>query len=538
MPDQAMLSAILADARSGRHAEAIAAARSALSAGFEHPLLLNLAALGLEQEGRPAEAEPLLRRAVHLAPQDIGCRNALGLCLLKLAHPREALAQFDAVLGLDPALAYAHVNRGNALQALGEAGAAQECYERALALDPRQAMALAGLASIACGRGAYRDACVWAEKALAVIPMLADAVITLAAAEHGEGALERAEARVRALLAGNDLTALQRTHAQGLLGDILASAGRHEDAFKAYSNCNEMLRRLHAGRYESALEYARGLAAGLERSVIPGPDRRAGEGADDSTAPGARGHIFIVGFPRSGTELLELVLAGHPEVISLRERECLVDAVQELMPRAGDLGRLAHASPATLRRLREAYWARVAAAGAEVEDRIFVDSCALNSLKLPLIARLFPRARILFACRDPRDVVLSCFCHRFGMSGPTYELLTIESAARYFDAATRVLIEATNRLSLDVFLVRHEDLVTAFAREMVRVCQFLALEWHPAMSDFALRASQRGERLPTMDELLRGFGTEGLGRWRDYRRHLDPVQELLEPWVRRFYYGD
>lgn len=535
MPDQALLSAILADARAGRHAEAVARARSALDSGFEHPLLLNLAALGLEQEGKPAAAETLLQRAVRLAPQDIGCRNALGLCLLKLARPRDALVQFDAVLGRDPALAYAHVNRGNALQALGDIGGAQACYEHALALDPRQAMALAGLANINYGHGSYREARLSAEKALAVMPGLTDAMATLAAVEHAEGQLGRAEERVRELLGDRNLPVLQRTHAQGLLGDILDSAGRYEEAFAAYSGCNEMLRGLHAERYGNALQYARDLGAWLEKSALaaagtPLPWTAAGAGPS--------GHIFIVGFPRSGTALLDVVLAGHPDVVGLSERELLVEAVQALMRRPEDFDLLTRASPATLERLRGAYWERVAAEGIDTAGKVFVDTCAFNSLKLPLIARLFPGAKILYACRDPRDVVLSCFAHRFGMSAPTFELLSIEGAARYYDAVNRLVIEATSRLSLEVCLVRHEDLVTAFAREMLRICQFLGLEWHPGMGDFALRSRQRGEPLPGMDELLRGIGTEGLGRWRHYRAHLESVSTLLDPWAKRFYYGD
>lgn len=536
MPDQAMLSAILADARSGRHAEAIAAARSALSAGFEHPLLLNLAALGLEQEGKPAEAETLLRRAASLAPRDIGCRNALGLCLLKLGRPREALAEFDAVVGLDSALPYAHVNRGNALQASGDVGGAEICYERALALDPRQAMALAGLANINCGRGTYREARLLADKALAVMPGLTDAVMTLAAVEQGQGSLGRAEARVRELLANSDLTASQRAHAQGLLGDILDSACRYEEAFAAYSGCNEMLRRLYADRYDSALKYARDLGGWLEKSPTAAGGARTAQDRGGDQGPSA--HIFVVGFPRSGTGLLDIVLAGHPAVVGLSERELLVEAVHAFMRRPEDFAGLALASPATLDSLRQAYWARVAAERIEIAGKVFVDACALNSLKLPLIGRLFPGAKILYACRDPRDVVLSCFSHRFGMSAPTFELLTVDGAASYYDAVNRIVIESTSRLSLEVCPVRHEDLVTAFAREMVRICQFLALEWHPAMGDFALRSRQRGERMPSMEELLRGIGTEGLGRWRNYRPHLEPVRELLEPWAKRFYYGD
>ena len=125
-----------------------------------------------------------------------------------------------------------------------------------------------------------------------------------------------------------------------------------------------------------------------------------------------------------------------------------------------DLERLAQASTADLEFLRAAYWRRVAVAGTDVAGKIFVDKHPLNTLKLPLIARLFTHARILFACRDPRDIVLSCFRHRFKMSAPIYELLTVDGAARYYDAVMQLLVTLTRVLTLDTCLVRHEDLVT------------------------------------------------------------------------------
>jgi hypothetical protein len=91
-------------------------------------------------------------------------------------------------------------------------------------------------------------------------------------------------------------------------------------------------------------------------------------------------------------------------------------------------------------------------------------------------------------------------------------------------------------LPLDTCLVRHEDLVSEFAREMKRVCQFLALDWQPAMGDFALRTENRAVLTPSTAQLVRGLNTEGVGQWRRYRAELEPVQPLLEPWVQRFYY--
>jgi len=178
----------------------------------------------------------------------------------------------------------------------------------------------------------------------------------------------------------------------------------------------------------------------------------------------------------------------------------------------------------------------VAAEGCEVAGAIFVDKHPLNTLKLPLIARLFPNAKVLFACRDPRDIVLSCFRHRFRMSAPIFELLSIESSARYYDAVMRLLVRMMSLFTLDTCLVRHEDVVTEFAREMKRVCTFLGLEWAPAMGDFGLRARDRGVLTPSTAQLVRGLSTEGVGQWQRYRSHLAPVQALLEQWVQRFYY--
>ena len=530
--DRQRLNAILQEAQAGRLPEAIAGARAALEGGLEHPLVLNLAALGLEQEGRGSEAEELLRRAVRIAPRDVGSRNALGLCLLQLQRPREALEEFDAVLELDPKLPYAHANRGNALRSLGWLPEAEASFRRAIDLDSRHGAALAAVAALAAQRGAYAQARFWAEKALAVAPGLPEAILSGAVADLGERQLERAETSVRALLDSGALSPLDRSHAEGLLGDILDAAGRYPEAFSAYAACNEARQKLYAGRFDSSLEFVRGLSGWFDGPTVNAWKERP---AGSSNRAGVRDHVFIIGFPRSGVTLLNTVLAGHPSVVGLERQELLIDAVHQFMARP-NLDALASAPPRVLEQFRAAYWERVAAAGVVVKDKIFVDSHSLNSLKLPLLARLFPTAKILFACRDPRDTVLSCFRNRFGMSAPAYELLTLEGAARYYDAVLGLTLRLTNLLPLQVCLVRHEDVITAFMREMKRVCEFLALEWHPGMGDFALRERDATTPMPRTSQLLHGLGTEGVGLWHHYRTYLEPTLPTLEPWVKQFYY--
>jgi tetratricopeptide (TPR) repeat protein len=536
--DYATLRVIHDAAQAGRHAEAANLAEVALNGGLEHPLIFNLVALKLEEEGRLHEALGFLTRAATVAPNDPGARNALGLCLLRLDRPAEALEQFTALVRLNDMLPFAHASLGNTYFALGLIAEAEASYRRSLELNARQGVALAGLARLAASRGAYADARAWAEQALVELPGFPDAVLSLAAAELGERQAPAAEARIRTLLADKRLVPLERAYANGVLGDILDAKGYPDDAFAAYAQCNGDLQRLYADRFTgsgNALAYVHAMERYVESAradvwqTRPPPDARR---------TGAAQHIFLLGFPRSGTTLLEVILEGHPQVVSLEENESLIDAVQEFMRQPADLGRFAAASPATLDRLRTAYWRHVGAAGTDVMGKVFVDKNPLNTLKLPLIARLFPDAKIMFACRDPRDIVLSCFRHRFKMSAPIYELLTIEGAARYYDAVMRLTLRYFGLLRQETCLIRHEDVVTAFAREMKRICDFLGIEWDPAMADFALRAQRRESLTPSTAQLVKGLSTEGLGQWRRYRQHLAPVLAALEPWVKRFYYDE
>ena len=534
--DRETLRAVHEAAQSGNYAQAGLLAQAALARGLEHPLLMNVAALTLEQQGRVPEAERLLQRAVKIAPRDEGSRNALGLCMLRLDRPAEALEQFDALLELNPGLPYAHTSHGNSLLALGEITRAEASFHRALEIDPNQGIALAGLAHIASSRGAYPEAQAWAEKSLARVPGYPDAVMSLASVELGERQTLEAESRIRALLNDTRLSPLERAHANGLLGDILDAEDRMKQAMAAYTMCNEELRRLYSDSFRDqmdALDYVRSMTRLFERTAAANWKLRAPPGPDPS---GAAGHVFLLGFPRSGTTLLEVILEGHPDVVSLEEKESLIDSVHEFMRRPEDLEHLQHATPAVLEKLRAAYWQRVASEGVDVAGKMFIDKHPFNTLKLPLIARLFPNAKILFACRDPRDIVLSCFRRRFRMCAPIYQLLTLEGAARYYDAVMMLLIRVMSVFNLDTCLVRHEDVVTEFAREMKRVCAFLNLEWSLPMGDFALRTKDRAVLTPSTAQLVRGLNTEGIGQWRRYREHLEPVLPMLEPWVKRFYY--
>ena len=528
--DEARVAPILAALDAGDLEGAAGLSDAALRSGLQHPTPFCVMAMALESAGRLEEAIPYLRRVLEFEPANVSMMLAQIRCLLGLERPAEALPVIEAALRLEPSYARAHTHKGQALERLGRMTEAERSYRRALELEPGDLDARAGMASLCSHFGAHQEARAHAEAVLQAAPDFIPAAIVVAMADMAQGSPAAAETRIRGLIAAHGpLPSLS-----SYLGDTLDAQDRVQEAFDAYSRSGEALRRVHDRQYsgDSLLKDAEQAAILLERLPAESWPRRR---ADKPEPPGVETHVFLLGFARSGTSLLSLALQGDEQVEVLDERQPLTDAVRHFAGPDG-LNRLLMATDAELADLRTAYWRRARSVGATLERRLFVDKQPVNSLPLPIIARLFPGARILVARRDPRDVVLSCFRRRFLMNRYTYHLLTAEGTARLYAAAMQVADRIEEIASLETLVVAHEDLVQDFEREMGRVCSFLGLAWSDALKSFAGRVRSRGVATPSASQLARGLNSAGVGQWRRYADQLEPLKPFLQPWVERFGY--
>ena len=520
-----------------------AAARLALQAlaeGVEHPAVLNLAASAHYGEGRFGEAAQLLKRARALAPKDPHVLNSLGVCLKALGQAEPALQAYDAAVRLDPLLAPAHFNRGSVLENLADIKGARSAYERAADLDPRYVEPLASLAWLDAQIGDAASARANAQRALALSPSNVLAHTALASADLQDGNHGAAATRLSALSQDRSLTPVNRSIVLGLLGDLRDADGRQAEAFAAYEESNSVLKALNSSRFEapgteSALAHVRRLTDWFRKTDVESW-RQSPPARPRAADPMA--HIFLVGFPRSGTTLLENVLASHPDVITLEEKDTLGEAEGTYLTSAEGLARLEVIGSGEALRQRDAYWSKVSNFGVEPRGRVFIDKMPLSSVMLPVISKLFPNARILFARRDPRDVVLSCFRRRFVLNRSMYQLVTLEGAAAYYDAVMELSELYRELLPLPQHVVRYESLVEDFEGTASAACDFLGLEWDQRMADFAAKARSRGIATPSAAQVARGLNREGQGVWRRYREQMEPVLPILEPWVRRFGYEE
>ncbi|HEY1612868.1 MAG TPA: sulfotransferase [Rhizomicrobium sp.] len=511
-------------------------AEGAMAQGHIHPTLLNARAIWLEHQGRDEEALALFQRARALTTKDARLLNAIGLCLTRLYRLEEAIEVFDEAIRIEPGYAATHQRKAVVLGMAGLPKEAEQAQKRAVQLDPRNHEALAGLASIAARKGDVDSARDYAQRALRGDPNNATAQAALALGEIARGDFHPAEQRLLPLFDGARLTGHARAVLLGLLGDALDGQGRFAEAFAAYRDANDCLKTMHAPRFvgkPGVTDIVETLIGHLETTD---PATWTLSGAGDDVAGGPRRHVFLLGFHRSGTTLLEQILEGHPDVVTLEERDFLAEPAEQYLTGQTGLDRLAALEGPALEHARTAYWQRVQKFGLDVSGKVFVDKHPFNTIKLPLILKLFPKAKVLFALRDPRDVVLSCFRRHFEINAVMFEYLTLEGLAHLYDRVMCLGALCRRKLPLPFLEHRYEDMVGDFDTSVRRVCDFLEVPWSESVRDFSATASGLDIRSPSAGQVRRGLYGEGVGQWRRYATEMAPVLPRLQTWIDAYGY--
>ncbi|HMG46703.1 MAG TPA: sulfotransferase [Allosphingosinicella sp.] len=468
--------------------------------------------VSLAEAGRLEEAVRAFGDAVRLGPDHPPALLDLGRALRLLGRHGEALPPLARAAQLAPGAPDIQLERGRAYSGLGRFDEADEAYRQALALQP-------GLAAAFLERGLLLERGNRLDRLPALLDEAAeqgvcDLPYLRALALERDGKLD--EALVEAQAATDD-----PARRALLVGRLADKAGDVATAFEAYA---EMNRLAGQGSQANAKAYRAHVAA-LGEMLTPA------YAAAWSKAEPARGRpapVFLVGFPRSGTTLLDTLLMGHPRVHVLEEEPIL----QRVGEGLGDFARLPSLGLDEANRLRALYFAELDAFDPAARGKTVVDKLPLNILGAPLIHRLFPEAKLIFAKRHPCDVVLSCFMQNFDLNDAMANFLDLGDAARLYDLVLAFWTRARAILPLDVHEVRYEALVENKEAEMRALTGFLGLPWDERVLDHQGTALRRGPIVtPSYAQVAQPIYRRAAGRWQRYRDQLAPVLPILAPWA-------
>ncbi len=492
-----------------RFEEAIWYYERALARDPHNPVLLVDVARAYALRFRYADAEKLVDLAQSLYPDDAHLQQMLG-------RSYERIQQFDRAIA---------------------------CYRRALELapaSPERPQTLLELAKMKERLHELEAARNFAEEALALSPGFEKARYALAKIERRAGNLERAESLWRQLID-------QRRAPPGVIADswyelasVYDKAGRYNDAFEALTRAKQIFSRA-AGPYLEDAEVITRNSGQMFREISAEHCNRWSAAGEALKRHGG-GLALLTSHPRSGTTLLEQVLDSHPGAISADELQIMSELVYApLGPQAAAhqsmVEALDRATCDEVERLRGAYWNGMEGALREpIGERLLLDKNPGLTTLLPVVARVFPEMKILFALRDPRDVVVSCFMQRLPLNSVSVHYLTLEGTAKKYASTMRAWLKIREMLRNPWIEVRYEDTVADLEKQARKALGFLELPWDDAVLEYHRRAARKHVHSPTYEAVTKPIYSSSIARWRNYAAQLEPCTEILRPFVEAFGY--
>jgi tetratricopeptide (TPR) repeat protein len=566
-----------------RFDEAIKLYEKTLALKPDHPEAHNNLAHSQQLLGRNDEALAHYEKALAIKPAYVEARNNFGALLQTLGRLSEAVPQYQAAIAARPDFTTAHKNLGNVLDALNRHEEAAIHFERALALhaddtealiglgntflklerpdaaaaqfakvrarNPASAEALNGLGSAAHMLGRTEEAINHYDMALTIRPNDSETHRNLGEAYLALGQLEKAHAAMETALAlasrkagyywnlanskrftENDphLAALEALNEQSgsltegeqidlhfALGKAHSDLGAHVRSFHHLLSGNRLMRQCLSYNEAKVL----GQFEEMRQSFTPSLMEKMQGSGDPSQAP-----VFIIGMPRSGTTLIEQIIASHPKVYGggelremayLAERfrgSCGIELSEDVLASSG--GRL--------RRLGSDYVQAVRRLAPEAER--ITDKMPGNFLLAGLIHLALPNARIIHACRDVRDTAFSCFSLLFARGQPySYDLSELGRYCRSYQKLMAHWHEVIPGVILDV---HYEAVVEDLEQQARRVIAHCGLAWDSACLDFY--RTQRSVRTASAAQVRQPIYRSSVGRWRLHERALQPLLEALD----------
>jgi tetratricopeptide (TPR) repeat protein len=552
----------------GRVGESLAPKQKAAELSPQDPEAHSNLGNTLQELGRLDEAEASCRQAITLKPDYAEAHNNLGITLHELERLDEAEASYKQAITFKPGYAEAHYNFGNTLKKLGRLDEAEAGYRHAIALKPDYAKAYNNLGNTLKELGRFVESEASYKQAIALEPDYVTAHLNLCSLQEATNeidklliVLEEARSKTKNMTADfryyetlaffrkerfaeadalitripeGEVSEERKASYFKLKGDLRHLSQNYDAAFLCFENSNRTVKasseyqrlKVAADRY---FELQRDMARELEQLAMGGSysNRLSSDG---------RQPAFLVGFPRSGTTLLDTILRTHSKIAVVEEQAMVARAHSAL----GDLENVSAIEAIDQNDLdiaTDAYLEELERHTSWPEESLVIDKLPLNLFNTPLINRIFPKAKFILAVRHPLDCILSCWMQTFKLNLSMANMVDLDRIVDFYCVAMAIFQLSQRRYGLNVHRVRYEDLIDNLKGEATSSLSFLDLEWEADLENYQATALNRKKiDTPSRSQVIKPIYRSASYRWKHYEKHLEKFNSQLAPWVEEFGY--
>ena len=249
--------------------------------------------------------------------------------------------------------------------------------------------------------------------------------------------------------------------------------------------------------------------------------------------------IFLIGFPRSGTTLLDTILRSHP-LIEVAEEQHMVEQLINSLNQStdGKLESIKEIENEQVIKIRKTYFKSLES---QIQNKnntkLYIDKLPLNIIYVGEIIRIFPNAKFIVSLRHPCDCVLSCFMQDFELNDAMANFLNLNDAAHLYDVVMNLWSQYTSSFSINYHEVKYEKLIENFEPTIKSILNFLELSWDDAVLNYLITAKKRDRiTTPSYAQVIKPIYSYAVGRWKRYRKQTKNIYPILEGWIKKFNY--
>ena len=533
-PPQDQLDALVELYNKGQLSAAVEKAQLLVSDFPSSFLLWNIFGAANKGLGRTEDAASAFKRVTELNPTYADGFSNLGVTLQEQGKLDEAIAACNKALSIKPDYAEAYNNMGNALQAQGKLDEAIAAYNKALSIKPDYADAWSNGADALEKWNKLKELDLWLARAFQIFKPVPSDLSFMKSKLLWRNKDTQEAIKLISNIDFETITPIRKQDYLNLKAKCFEASKNYDLAYDCFKNMNALA--IKSNDYlgldpESYFQNIRKQLTGLKSNSLKNPANLISEQTD--LVP-----VFLVGFPRSGTTLLDTILRSHSS-IDVVEEQPMVGSAKAFIQKSGysEIGQ--DLPQEVLVGARKAYITELDKHIQTLDSKsIFIDKLPLNILQIPLIRQLYPQAKFILALRHPLDTILSCWMQNFKLNSAMAIMVDLDRIVEFYCVAMQTFKICRAKYNLSVHEIRYEDLLEDLSGETSALLKFLDLDWEVQMENYQETALKRGRiATPSYSQVVQPIYKEAKYRWLHYEKHLRQYVAEVEPWIDEYGYS-
>jgi tetratricopeptide (TPR) repeat protein len=532
-PSLSQLSSLLMQYQNGLYDDAEKLAMSITQEFPRHPFGWKVLGGLFQKTGRISESLAANQKTVEINPKDPEAHYNLGITFQKLGRLDEAEGSYRQAIALKPDFAEAHYNLGITFQKLGTLEEARVSYEHAIALKPRNAEAYLNLCELLEKSNKLDEVLFVIKNAIGKVVekeayfLLYEALILFRKEEY-----QAAERLIKKIIK-EELDDNRKISFLKLKADWHHYKKEYKFAFEVIKSMNKIIKDSPEYKKYATKKYLK-----QQREKIFQIERLQEKSSYKiETQETWLQPTFLIGFPRSGTTLLDTILRTHSGIDVVEEQPMLLKMESELgnFPTISLIEKIDNA----LAKNMSGIYLKELEKYCNINNyKVVIDKLPLNILNTALINRIFPQSKFILALRHPLDCIMSCWMQNFQMSPAMANMVDLDRIVDFYCTAMEVLYICKKRYGLKIHRVRYEDLVLDFRGEISNILEFLDLKWEDELTNYKKTALSRERiRTPSYSQVVKPIYNTASYRWKNYEQYLEPYKSQLAPWMKNYGYS-